>query len=247
MSVLIGWRNGFDYEMLLKAKNMYVEIISQNETEIIVEVAGRYDVSVLLFHGTPYIMKCNCDSMGNCIHEAAAYMFFEKNLDLFENVSSKEIPSILQTATREELIDFLINESKSNQSLKYSISQVFGRNMDELRYSRKLKNIINEGRDFNSELEVIYDLDLIKDSIIVFFNHDLIRILRYGRYEFASELLCMVGDILMLEESLNYESWNDLAEAFVEFSTPLKVSLMICGLGKSNLIKVEEYINNILY
>ena len=243
---MVGWRDYFKYDVISEARYMLVSIVEQNDYEIEACINGEYKVRALMFYKTPYMLSCSCGKYSHCAHEAAFYLYLERNLDFFK-INSNDIPDLIDAANFEDIKCFLMDSMKHIPRLKKNFLEIFGQGIDERYYNIKLNSILESAYKVEQRYYYDYDLDGIYDDLVDFLKTDVVNVLKIGEYNFASELLCQIGEVLMLESSLDYESWDNLVEIFFEFSTPLKVSLHVNGVNHKRLSQIEEYFDKILY
>lgn len=241
-----GWRDNFNTKQISEARKLDVKIIKSNKYEVVAKVDGDYVVETLLFYKSPYLLNCSCAKAQDCIHEAAMYLYFEKRLGMLK-ADNEEMSHILDKTRPEKLKKFMLNVMEKNEDIKTDFLELFGRDFDWMYYKFKLDGIFMDGYKYEVRTEDDYDLDKMRDDLIDFFKTDIVSVLHAGEINFASELMCKIGEILMLESALNYEAWDDIVAVFLEFSTPLKVSLEVYGINHDKLLEIEEYIDKILY
>ena len=241
--IMAGWRSYFKDDTLKKACNFNVEILNINDVEIKALVDDKYTVSTMLMFECPGIMNCNCSEKYQCVHEAALYLYLENHKDLLKN-NHREIEDIITTIGDKKLKKFILKEIKSNNQLKDNFLNAFGNSVDFEYYKNKLSDIFEHGKGRDFDLHGIYDLDVIVNDLIDFIFEDIGNILNSGDHEFAYELLCPIGDLLIKDIYLSYNVWYDVAEEFMRVCSPLIFSLYLSEEKLTKLDSYENYITN---
>ena len=120
------------------------------------------------------------------------------------------------------------------------------KDIDKNFYLKKLSNIFSHGKEKDFELHGFYNFDLIASDLENFLNNDVANIINAKDYEFASELLCKIGDVLIKDVYLSFHSWYNVAQEFMSFCDPLTFSFYISDENLDKLISFEDYISNFI-
>ena len=82
-----------------------------------------------------------------------------------------------------------------------------------------------EGRDF--QYHGFHDLDMMRDDLYDFIFTDISNVLSAGDHDFACGLLIRIAKLLNDEVISTFDSWDDLAEAFMEQFDALSFSIYL--------------------
>ena len=222
-----AWERLYDKEDLKQADELAdrVSIKSNDGVQITAQVEG-YEVETFIRYASPSYTSCSCPSQYPCRHEAALTYYLKNHPETY--LKSQDIDELLNIGCHDDLKDVLMNEFGANPDLKEGVLERFSDNpIGRDYYNDKLNKIFRkgEGRDF--QYHGFHDLDMMRDDLYDFIFTDISNVLSAGDHDFACGLLIRIAKLLNDEVISTFDSWDDLAEAFMEQFDALSFSIYL--------------------
>ena len=221
-----------------------VSIRSNDGVRITAQVDG-YEVETFIQYEGPSYSSCSCRSGRPCMHEAALTYYIINHPEVCRK--SLDIDELFNMACHDDLKDFLMNEFGTNPDLKGRFLERFSDSLiNRDYYNDKLNKIFRkgEGRDFKHH--GFHDLDLMSDDLYDFIFTDITNVLSAGDHDFACELLIRIAKLLNDEVISTSDSWDNLAEAFMEQVDALTFSLYLDAKKLDELYANMDHIMSVI-
>lgn len=202
-----------------------VSIKSNDGVRITAQVEG-YEVETFMQYASPSYSSCSCHSGYPCRHEAALTYYLKNHPEACRK--SQGIDELLNIVGHDDLKEFLENEFGTNPDLRERFIERFSDNsIDRDYYNDKLNKVFRkgEGRDF--QYHGFHDLDMMRDDLYDFILTDISNVLSTGDHDFACKLMIRIAKLLNDETISTFDSWDDLAEAFMEQFDALSFSIYL--------------------
>ena len=225
--IVKAWEKLYSTEDLDEALKIAddVEIRSVCDEQIIARV-GDFHLETIMEYGSPSYLSCSCSSSGPCRHEAALVYYILNHPEVYPKKQGFE--ELFNSVCEDDLKNFLLEEFKTYAELKERFIRHFSSNsINRDYYSDKLSDIFTrgEGRDF--KYNGFHDLDLMESELYEFIFSDISDILESGEHDFACGMMIRIAKLLNDEVISTYDSWYDLADAFMEKVNILSFSVYL--------------------
>jgi len=222
-----AWEKLYDKEDLKNAAELAerLSIKSNDGVQITAQVEG-YEVETFIQYAGPSYSSCTCPSQYPCRHEAALTYYLINHPEACRK--SPGVDEILNMANHDDLKDFLMNEFGTNPDLRERFIERFSGNpIDRDYYTSKLNEVLRngEGRDF--QYHGFHDLDMMRDDLYDFILTDISNVLSAKDHDFACGLLIRIAKLLNDEVISTFDSWDGLADRFMEQVDALSFSLYL--------------------
>lgn len=162
-----NWKSNFTDQILERGRDYYeyghvrIKNASPKRVEAQVDGSRNYNVLITLKNSKITSMFCDCpyfEGYDNCKHLAATLYYLENHPDLTKPVKYKDL---LDSFTKEELVEFLDGELKDNPDLANKLRLFKNDDVDEDYYVHRLKISLANTRDILSFMDMEIQ-DLIK-------------------------------------------------------------------------------------